>query len=65
MVLFMNKSNIIEKEEVSGNLVQLFIYRAHKKIMMLWYNLINNVLNFLGNTGSFALRSFISAVLIQ
>ena len=31
MVLFMNKSNIIEKEEVSGNLVQLFIYRAHKK----------------------------------
>lgn len=31
MVLFMNKSNIIEKKEVSGNLVQLFIYRAHKK----------------------------------
>ena len=27
----MNKSNIIEKEEVSGNLVHLFIYRAHKK----------------------------------
>jgi hypothetical protein len=31
MVLVMNKSNIIEKKEVSGNLVQLFIYRAHKK----------------------------------
>jgi uncharacterized protein YbaA (DUF1428 family) len=27
----MNTSNIIEKEEGSGNLVQLFIYRAPKK----------------------------------
>ena len=31
MVFFMNTSNIIEKEERSGNLVQLFIYRAPKK----------------------------------
>ena len=31
MVFFMNTSNIIEKEEGSGNLVQLFIYRAPKK----------------------------------
>ena len=31
MVFFMNTPSIIEKEEVSGNLVQLFIYRAPKK----------------------------------
>lgn len=31
MVFFMNTSNTIEKEEGSGNLVQLFIYRALKK----------------------------------
>jgi hypothetical protein len=31
MVFFMNTSNIIEKEEGSGDLVQLFIYRAPKK----------------------------------
>ena len=31
MVFFMNTSNVIEKEEGSGNLLQLFIYRAPKK----------------------------------
>lgn len=31
MVFFMNTSNLIEKEEESGTLVQVFIYRAPKK----------------------------------
>jgi hypothetical protein len=65
MVFFMNTSNLIEKDEESGTLVQVLSIEHLKRIMMQWFSLINTVLNFLGNMGFFALRSFISAVRIQ